>query len=71
LWSAVRVVTKTACVSLFGNSFEVDAALVGRKAELIFDPLPGIPGKGSYVRDRVMGFGVSSEAFGLVIVGKR
>ena len=38
LWSAVRVVTKTACVSLFGNSFEVDAALVGRKAELIFDP---------------------------------
>jgi putative transposase len=38
LWSAVRVVTKTACVSLYGNSFEVDAALVGRKAELIFDP---------------------------------
>lgn len=38
LWSAVRVVTKTACVSLYGNSFEVDAALVGRRAELIFDP---------------------------------
>ena len=38
LWSAVRVVTKTACVSLYGNSFEVDAALVGRKAQLIFDP---------------------------------
>jgi putative transposase len=38
LWSAVRVVTKTAQVSLHGNSFEVDAALVGRKAELVFDP---------------------------------
>ena len=38
LWSAVRVVTKTASVSLFGNSFEVDAALVGRKVQLIFDP---------------------------------
>ena len=38
LWSAVRVVTKTASVSLYGNSFEVDAALVGRRAELIFDP---------------------------------
>jgi putative transposase len=38
LWSAVRVVTKTACVSLYGNSFEVDAALVGRRCELIFDP---------------------------------
>ena len=38
LWSAHRVVSKTACVSLYGNSFEVDAALVGRKAELIFDP---------------------------------
>jgi putative transposase len=38
LWSAVRVVTKTAQVSLHGNSFEVDAALVGRKVELIFDP---------------------------------
>jgi len=38
LWSAFRVVTKTAQVSLYGNSFEVDAALVGRKAELIFDP---------------------------------
>jgi putative transposase len=38
LWSAVRLVTKTAQVSLHGNSFEVDAALVGRKVELIFDP---------------------------------
>jgi len=38
LWSEFRVVTKTATVSLHGNSFEVDAALVGRKAELVFDP---------------------------------
>lgn len=26
------------CHSLFGNSFEVDAALVGRRVELAFDP---------------------------------
>ncbi len=38
LWAERRMVTKTATVSLFGNSFEVDAALVGRKAELVFDP---------------------------------
>jgi putative transposase len=38
LWSEQRLVTKTATVSLHGNSFEVDAALVGRKAELVFDP---------------------------------
>ncbi|MDQ6614245.1 MAG: DDE-type integrase/transposase/recombinase [Actinomycetota bacterium] len=38
LWSETRTVTKTATVSLHGNSFEVDAALVGRKAQLVFDP---------------------------------
>ena len=38
LWSQERTVTKTATVSLHGNSYEVDAALVGRKVELIFDP---------------------------------
>ena len=38
LWSVERIVTKTATVSLHGNSYEVDAALVGRKVELIFDP---------------------------------
>jgi putative transposase len=38
LWSALRVVSKTAMVSLHGNSFEVDAALIGRKVELVFDP---------------------------------
>jgi putative transposase len=38
LWSEERTVTKTATVSLHGNQYEVDAALVGRKIELIFDP---------------------------------
>ena len=47
LWSAVRVVTKTAQVSLYGNSFEVDAALVGRRVELVFNPLRGTSDKGS------------------------
>ena len=38
LWSVERTVTKTATVSLHGNHYEVDAALVGRKVELVFDP---------------------------------
>lgn len=38
LWSEHRTVTKTATVSLHGNSYEVDAALVGRRVELLFDP---------------------------------
>ena len=38
LWSEQRMVTKTATVSLHGNAFEVDAALVGRRVELVFDP---------------------------------
>jgi putative transposase len=38
LWSETRTVTKTATVSLFANTYEVDAALVGRKVELVFDP---------------------------------
>lgn len=33
-----RTVTKTATVSLFSNHYEVDAALVGRRVELVFDP---------------------------------
>ncbi|MGH8571267.1 MAG: DDE-type integrase/transposase/recombinase, partial [Gammaproteobacteria bacterium] len=37
LWSQERTVTKTATVSLHGNSYEVDAALTGRKVELVFD----------------------------------
>ena len=38
LFSETRTVTKLATVSLFANSYEVDAALVGRKVELVFDP---------------------------------
>jgi len=38
LWSKWRTVTKTATVGLHGNQYEVDAALVGRKVELVFDP---------------------------------
>lgn len=38
LWSERRRVTKAATVSLFGNVYEVDAALVGQHVELVFDP---------------------------------
>ncbi|MCB9438644.1 MAG: DDE-type integrase/transposase/recombinase [Mycolicibacterium sp.] len=38
LWSEYRTVTKTATVSLHGNTFEVDAALIGRRVELVFSP---------------------------------
>jgi len=38
LWSETRTVTKTATVNLFANTYEVDAALVGRRVELVFDP---------------------------------
>lgn len=38
LWSETRTVTKVATVSLFGNHYQVDAALVGRRVELVFDP---------------------------------
>lgn len=38
LWSETRTVTKVATVSLHGNTFEVDAALVGRRVEVVFDP---------------------------------
>ena len=38
LWSEYRTVTKTATVSLHGNTFEVDAVLVGRRVELVFSP---------------------------------
>jgi putative transposase len=39
LWSEHRRVSKTATLSLHGNSYEVDAALVGRTVEVVFDPL--------------------------------
>ena len=38
LWSEYRTVTKTATVSLHGNTFQVDAALIGRRVELVFSP---------------------------------
>ena len=38
LWSEHRTVTKTATVSLHGNTYQVDQVLAGRKAELVFDP---------------------------------
>ncbi len=38
LWSQARMVTKTATVSLHANQYEVDAALIGKKIELVFDP---------------------------------
>lgn len=38
LWSERRTVTKTATVSLHGNRYEVEPALVGRRVELVFDP---------------------------------
>ena len=38
LWSERRRVSKTASVSLFGNAYEVDPALVGVRVDLLFDP---------------------------------
>jgi putative transposase len=37
-WSAIRMVAKTATVSLAGNRYQVDPALVGRRIELRYDP---------------------------------
>jgi putative transposase len=38
LWSEQRLVKKTATVSLHGNVYQVEADLVGRRIELVFDP---------------------------------
>jgi putative transposase len=38
LWEERRTVNKTATVSLHGNTYQVDAPLVGRRVELVFDP---------------------------------
>ena len=38
LWSQVRTADKTGAVSLFGNHYELDAALAQVKVELMFDP---------------------------------
>ena len=37
-WSAVRLVTKTASISLAGNRYQVDPVLVGRRVECRYDP---------------------------------
>lgn len=37
-WSAVRLVTKTATISLAGRRFQVDPVLVGRRVECRYDP---------------------------------
>lgn len=37
-WSAQRMVTKTATVSLVGNRYQVEPALVGKRVELRYDP---------------------------------
>ena len=57
LWSERRTVTKTATVSLHGNMFEVDAALVGRKVECVFDPFDLTAIEVRY-QNRTMGAGV-------------
>lgn len=38
-WSDQRTVTKTATISLHGNTYQVDPALVGRKIDVVYDPL--------------------------------
>jgi putative transposase len=37
-WSCLRKVSRTATVSLLGNRYQVDAALLGRQVELRYDP---------------------------------
>ena len=37
-WAATRKVTKTATISMEGNNYAVDAALVGHRIEVRFDP---------------------------------
>lgn len=37
-WSAIRLVTKTASISLAGNRYQVDPVLVGRRVECRYDP---------------------------------
>ena len=59
MWTEFRTVTKTATVSLHGNTYQVDELLTGRKVELVFDPfdLTGIEvrygGRGLRQRGRV------------------
>ena len=57
LWSEKRRVTKTATVSLHGNIYEVDAALVGQLVELVFNPFDLTTIEVRF-QDRSMGRGV-------------
>jgi putative transposase len=38
LWEERRTVTKTATISLHGNTYQVEPTLAGRRVELVFDP---------------------------------
>ena len=58
LWSDQRTVTKTATVSLHANTFEVDAALVGRRVECVYDPFDLTSIEIRY-QGRTMGAGVA------------
>ncbi len=58
LWSEQRTVTKTATISLHGNTFEVDAVLVGRRVECVFDPFDLTTIEVRY-QGRAMGAGVA------------
>ena len=61
LWSHTRQVTKTATLSLHGNTYEVDAALIGRKVEVVFDPFDLITLEVRY-QGRPMGLPVNTNA---------
>ena len=50
MWCQLQQVTKTDTVSVHGNRHEVDAPLVGRAAELLYDPQPARRDRGSYGR---------------------
>lgn len=57
LWSETRTVTKVATVALHGNHYQVDAALVGQRVELVFDPFD-LTRIDVRVQDRPMGLAV-------------
>lgn len=60
LWCEHRTVTKTATVALHGNSYAVDAALVGRKVTCLFDPFD-LTRLHVYYQGRPMGDGVPQQ----------
>lgn len=56
-WSATRMVSSTAAVSLLGNRYQVDASLVGRRVELRFVP-EDMTAVSAYFESRPMGAAV-------------